>query len=285
MKIKISVIKTKLKRVGSFFDNKSNIIQSVCSLISVFAIGFVSVLVSIKANNIAKKESDIANKQLQVSIAENIPVISFTLKNNDNGENIMEINNEGVAPISYNVDVVTFFTFLNSENHFGKEMTNIYAFGNDSYTLQEINDGKGKLAKLSLMGFENEFVKDINNGVQKLVNKYNDGLWQTEFIYIIRVECVDVFEQHHYTYIMYDGFNGNILTQEFGEQLVEEWEFVSAGLHQDDYKNEPDHFVIRYNAATPELLLENAVKYLRAKDLYAMDIDGKICTYGEFEPN
>lgn len=273
-----------IRKILAYLDRHSNLIQSICAIISVFVIGAVSILVAENANRIAEKENEIADKQLQVSIAENKPIISFTLIKNDNEENTIEINNEGIAPISYNVDVVTFFTFLNSENHFGKEMTNIFTWG-DSYELKTINDGKGKIAELTVMDFNNEYVQNINKGVQKLVNEYNDGLWQTEFIYIIRVECVDIFEQHNYTYIMYDGFEGNILTEEFGKQLVDEWEFITLGWHYEEFKDEPEHFVVKYSAATPEKLLGNAVAYLRAKDLYAQDINGNIAYYGDYEPD
>ncbi len=273
-----------IRKTLAYLDRYSNFIQSLCAIISVFVIGAVSILVADNANRIAEKENEIADKQLQVSIAENKPIISFALIKNDNGENTIEINNEGIAPISYNVDVVTFFTFLNSENHFGKEMTNIFTWG-DSYELKTINDGKGKIAELTVMDFNNEYVQNINTGVQKLVNEYNDGLWQTEFIYIIRVECVDIFEQHNYTYIMYDGFEGNILTEEFGKQLVDEWEFITLGWHYEEFKDEPIPIVLKYSAATPEKLLGNAVACLRAKDLYAQDINGNIAYYGDYEPD
>lgn len=280
----IRFLKKFLGWIKKQLNNQATIIQSVCSIISVVVIGVVSLSISDKANEISDKANEIANKQLQISIAENKPIITFSVIDSDDGNNIIEIHNEGVAPISYNVDVVTFFTFLNSENYFGKDIVKIYTFG-DSYILKTTNDGKGNLAELNVFGFENKYVKTMNDEIQKLVNKYNDGLWQTEYIYIVRVECVDIFENHNYTYYMYDGFEGNILTEEFGKSLVDEWEYVTIGYHEEDFKDEPSHFVVRYDAATPEKLLGNAVKYMRDKNLYAKDIDGNIAYYGEFEPD
>ena len=180
-----------IKRIVRFLENHTNLIQSICAIISVFVIGAVSIIVSVNSNRIA-------DKQLQVSIAENKPIISFTLIKGENGENTIETNNEGVAPVSYNVDVVTFFNFQNSENYLGEIMTHIYTWG-DSYELKTVNNGEGKLAELTVMDFYNKYVQDINNGIQELVKTYTDGVWQTEFVYIIRVECVDIFEQHNYT--------------------------------------------------------------------------------------
>lgn len=265
-----------IKRTVKYLENHTNLIQSICAIISVFVIGAVSIIVSVNSNRIA-------DKQLQVSMAENKPIISFTLLKGDNGKNTIEINNEGVSPVSYNVDVVTFFNFQNSENYLGEIITKIYTWG-DSYELKTVNNGEGKLAELTVMDFYNKYVQDINNGIQELVKSYSDGVWQTEFIYIIRVECVDIFEQHNYTYIMYDGFECNILSEEFGKQLVDEWEYVTVGLHADQFKDEPKHYVVKYSAATPENLLGNAVAYLRAKDLYAKEADGRIVYYGDFEP-
>lgn len=273
-----------LKWLSQILNNYSNVIQSVCAIISVVAIGAVSLNLTDKANNIAIKANEISDKQLQVSMSENKPIITFSLINNDDGNNVIEVQNEGVAPISYNIDVVTFFTFLNSENHFGEDIVKIYTFG-DSYGLKYTNDGKGKLAELNVFGFENKYVKTMNDEVQKLVNKYNDGIWQTEYIYIVRVECVDIFDQHNYTYYMYDGFEGNILTEEFGKSLIYEWEYATLGYHADDFKNEPDHFVARYDSVTPEKLLGNAIAYMRAKNLYAKDTEGNIAYYGEYEPD
>ena len=129
------------------------------------------------------------------------------------------------------------------------------------------------------MDFYNKYVQNINNGIQELVKTYTDGVWQTEFIYIIRVECVDIFEQHNYTYIMYDGFECTVLTEEFGKQIVDEWEYVTVGLHADQFKDK-----VNYSAATPENLLGNAVAYLRAKELYARETDGRTVYYGDYEP-
>ena len=266
-----------VKRVARFLENNTNLIQSICAIVSAFVIGAVSIIVSVNSNRIA-------DKQLQVSIAENKPVISFSLIKGDNGVNTIEINNEGVSPISYNVDVVTFFNFQNSENYLGEIMTNIYTWG-DSYELKTVNNGEGKLAELTVMDFYNKYVQDINSGIQELVKTYTDGVWQTEFVYIIRVECVDIFEQHNYTYIMYDGIECNILSEEFGKQLIDEWEYITVGLHSDLFKDEPIQHVVKYSYATPEKLLGNAVAYLRAKNLYAKDINGNIVYYGEFEPD
>ena len=265
------------KRVARFLENNTNLIQSICAIVSAFVIGAVSIIVSVNSNRIA-------DKQLQVSIAENKPIISFSLIKGDNGVKTIEINNEGVAPVSYNVDVVTFFNFQNSENYLGEIMTNIYTWG-DSYELKTVSNGEGKLAELTVMDFYNKYVQDINNGIQELVKTYTDGVWQTEFVYIIRVGCVDIFEQHNYTYIMYDGFECNILSEEFGKQLIDEWEYITVGLHSDLFKDEPIQYVVKYSYATPEKLLGNAVAYLRAKNLYAKDINGNIVYYGEFEPD
>lgn len=272
-----------LKWIFTPLEKNSNLIQSICAIISVAIIGVVSLKIADKANDISNKANAIADKQLQVSIAENKPIISFTLEHGKEGHDIVKINNEGVAPISYNVDVVTFFNFQNSENHLGKEIVKIYTWG-DNHKLKTINNGKGELAEVNVLNFYSDYVNTINNSIQKLVSKYNDGIWQTELMYVIRVECVDIFENHNYTYILYDGFECNILTEEFGKELVGEWEYITVGLHEEKYKNEPGHLVIKYDAVTPEILLENAVEYMRAKGLYAQDINGNIAYYGEFEP-
>lgn len=268
--------KNPIRKALVFLERYSNLVQSICAIVSVFVIGAVSIIVSVNSNRIA-------DRQLQVSIAENKPIISFNLTKGDNGKSTIEIKNEGTAPLSYNVDVVTFFNFQNSENYLGEIITKIYTWG-DSYELKTVNSGDGKLAEITVMDFYNKYVQDINNGIQKLVKQYTDGVWQTEFVYIIRVECVDIFDQHNYTYIMYDGFECNILTEEFGKQLVDEWEYVTDGLHVDQFKDEPMHYVVKYSAATPQNLLGNAVAYLRAKELYAKEADGKIVYYGKFEP-
>ena len=125
-------------------------VQSICAIVSVFVIGAVSIIVSVNSNRIA-------DRQLQVSIAENKPIISFSLIKGDNGKNIIEIKNEGTAPLSYNVDVVTFFNFQNSENYLGEIITKIYTWG-DSYELKTVNSGDGKLAELTVMDFYNKYV-------------------------------------------------------------------------------------------------------------------------------
>lgn len=273
-----------IKTIFNYLDKKSNLIQSICAILSVIVIGSVSLKISDKANEISIKANEIADKQLQVSITENKPIISFTLDKGEDGYDTIKINNEGVAPISYNVDVVTFFNFQNSENHLGKELVKIYTWG-DNYELKNINDGKGVLAEVTVLNFYSDYVNTINNGVQKLVNKYNNGIWQTELMYVIRIECVDIFENHNYTYILYDGFSCNILTQEFGKELVDEWEYITMGYHSEEFKNEPDHFVIKKDAVTPEKLLKNAITYMREKNLYAKDMNGNIVYYGEYEPD
>ena len=264
----------------NWLKRNSSEIQAICAVFSVIIIGFSSIFLACKANNIA-------TKQLSISLLENKPIISFSIVNNEDDTATIEIFSEGVSPKSFSVDVVNYFTFENQETSERGKPIIVHTI--TSLKQKKIEKGdNGKIAETIAFSDNHQFVRDYSNNITALAQQSSGSYcyWETKYNYLIKVTCIDIYNSVNEFYYIYDGYSGNVVSSKDGEKIfserlsdVEEWKkwknSMANGLSTE---------LFRFETLDDKGLFYHAVMQMRKEGLWAYDRDGKKITYGEYDP-
>lgn len=253
-------------------------IQAVCAIASVLIIGVVSIVLLYQSNLIAKS-------QLEINRLENKPIITFSIKRNEDKTDSIEIYSESVSPKSFTVDVATYYSFENDENETNATPIRVYTLTN---ILQEQlqKDSAGKIADVSVYSRKHNFIRGTYDDILDLARDSSNTFcfWETTYNYLIKVTCKDIYDETSVFYYLYNGYSGTVVNEEYATAIFSEWKRLMSNWGNGNI-NKNNFNLTRFEAFDSESLFCKAVAEMRNKGLYAIDskTNNKI-EYGEYEP-
>lgn len=267
----------RVRKFARFLKKYSVTLQTFCSIISVTLIAAITISIAINANKISAS-------QLEISKAENRPIFTFDITQNDDGNDEFDIFCRGAYPTVFKVDFITYFEFYNKENDYGKEPLRIYT-PNDNNKMYK-GEEENCIATFYLYDANCELISEISKEIAELSSVVDDNIWKTDFVYLIIVNYMDVFNEPDYVYYQFDGHNGYLVSKEFGDEIVKEYEYSTQGLHEDEFNFKKQNRLYYYvDTMDTKILFSDAVSLMRSKNLYGKDSNSKTIYYGNYEPN
>lgn len=270
------ILNEKYRTKTPFVKKYSSEIQAICSILSVLVIGIVTLFLSIQSNKIAEM-------QLAVSKAEVKPIVNFSYqKEVSSGIDRITVNNAGTTPLSYDVEVISFFNIMANENSMGSIPIRVYTL-NNVYSHNSIDDNLEKLSEIDIYSGKSEFVAKIESGVNDIKSNYTTLYWDVVHTYVVKVTCLDSLNETSEFYYMYDRWGGNVLSLKKGKEIFQEYDCMIPTEDIGHYTSKEAYF--DFQDTTPEAIFKYALKKIREKGLYSKSFpENEFVKYGDYEP-
>lgn len=257
----------------SVLKRYSSEIQVICSLVSVLLIGFVSLIVSFMSN-------EISEKQLEISKYESRPILSISLeRNTESGLDSLSIINTGKAPLSFSIDVISYFDCLANENHFGSIPIRVYTFR--ALESMNYNSANSKeLAELVIYNDSSSTLRNIAMEINGIVRSYTNYAWLIRHTYLIRISYVDILNENNTQYFICNNLGAQCITNELAQQIQDEC--YATTTDNNGSQSSIETFYL-FKEISAKQLFSVALEKMRTKKLYIED-NGVPVLYGEYEP-
>nr|WP_315020197.1 hypothetical protein [uncultured Aminipila sp.] len=255
----------------SYINQNSNLIQAICSIISVGIISVALIIIAIQANLIYEKQTVIMQSQQQ-------PVIEATMSGEKELEKkvIIDIENNGAACLDTEINIISYFDVLCNENVMGRFPTRIYLASKELNNCEYYGKQDGKIATLTSYTDNSSSIALIEDEFYSTVEQYTNLFWQLNYTTLIRVSNRDVFGNNIYTYYLMRR-NGLVrLNDSDGDSIYEE---NTAMIDNGDGSSTSKERYYKLDKLSGNDILKYALSKIRAEGLYT---DG--VTYGEYEP-
>lgn len=258
----------------SILKRYSDEIQVICSLLSVLFIGFSSLIVSFKSN-------EIAERQLEISKYESRPILSVSLeRDSETGLDYLSIINTGKAPVNFYVDVTSYFECFANENHFGSIPIRAYTL----YSIESLKTNSANSTELAELVLYNSFyptLRNLDDEFETIVHSFTNYAWAIRHTYLIRIDYVDILNEKNFQYFICDTQGARSISTELGQQIYDECNYMESNGYG-SYTSRETYY--DFKNVTAEQIFSVTLGKMRANNLY-LEADGSHVLYGEFEPN
>lgn len=258
-----------------FLKRHSNEIQSICSILSVLVIGFISLIVAIQNNKLVEMQNQIMSNEQK-------PIIDIQITQSTEEKEKLVVNNKNISALSYDVDVIPYIDVYCNENNWGSTPIRAYLFKSETLVSQVNNNLEDNISELSLLSENSSIYSSIVEQLHKITSNYNDLAWDYCLKYLIRIISIDALGEENMDYFIFCRNAIHRIKTEKGDSIFNECYYMIDNL--DGSKTSKESFFQIENIDT-EILFSYILEKIRDKDLYKVSIEtNEKYLYGKYEP-
>ena len=278
------ILNDKYKEAFKFPPKTLEFIQTVCSVISVVVIGFTSINLSARSNELASSQNRILDYQLSLMEKDYNAAIDVVVSEPDDGIRTVKVINRGKPVISKTIDMVSFLNVNMRENDWGsRDYIRCYALETGKHRFYNI---EGEDENYSTIVAEFPIYANSYHKLEKLISQlstinatYTPYHCDFDYIYILRISYEDSLGEDSTNYYMIDEYGLIDISMKTGEVYFDEW---NEALYHFNNKKFDLYWGLKWDA---DEIFRNIVSKMRSMNLYAEDGYGEIIRYGDYEHN
>lgn len=257
---------------GNWLKRYSNEIQSVCAILSVLAIGVVTVILSNQNNKLVETQNEIMRNEQK-------PIIDIIkMDENEETDKLLVVNN-GTDVLTYNIEVYTYLDVLCNENKLGTMPIRVYFL--NAYTRQKCGNEDG-MEEISIYTEEHSLVSSLKNDLHHIIDQYNNLYWDFSFTYLIKVTSVDILNEENRDYFLFSRNGIRRVDEEYYNEVVDEHNYM---IDNHDGTHTSKEYFFELEECSADRVFEYALSKIRDENLYQIDYKtGEKMLYGQYEP-